>query len=78
MKKVFMVLAVAGFLVSCDNAANSEARTKDSLDSVEKAQKAMVNDQADKSKDSIDQKTDAQKDMVDSMHKGVDTTNKMK
>lgn len=78
MKKVFMVLAVAGFLVSCDNAGSTADRMKDSLDSVEKVQKAMVNDQADKSKDSIDQTKDAQKDMVDSMNKGVDTTNKMK
>ena len=34
MKKVFMLLAVAGFIVSCDNAADTEKRTKDSLDSV--------------------------------------------
>ena len=74
MKKVFAVLAIAGFITSCNNAANSEARTKDSLDSVAKAQKSMVNDQADKSKDSIEQTKDAQKNMVDSMNKGMDTT----
>lgn len=77
MKKVLMVVAVAGFLASCNNAADSEARAKDSLDSVAKAQKSMVNDQADKSKDSIEQTKDAQKNMVDSMHNGMDSTNKM-
>ena len=64
-----MLLAVAGFVVSCDNAADTEKRTKDSLDSVEKAKKEMVNENADRAKDSIDQTIDAQKNMVDSMNK---------
>lgn len=36
MKKFLAVLAIAGTLVACDNAANSEQRTKDSLDSVKR------------------------------------------
>jgi hypothetical protein len=77
MKKFLGILAIAGTLVACDNTAGSEARTKDSLDSVAKAQKEVVNESADKSKDSIEQTKDAQKEMVDSMNKGTDTTNKM-
>ena len=76
MKKAFLVLAVAGFLASCDNAGDGEKRTKDSLDSVAKAQKEAVNNQADKTKDSIDKTKDAQKDMVDSLNKGKDSLNK--
>ena len=37
MKKFFGILAIAGVLVACDNAGNNEQRTKDSLDSVRKA-----------------------------------------
>ena len=34
MKKFLGILAIAGVLVACDNAGDSEKRTKDSLDSV--------------------------------------------
>lgn len=34
MKKFLGILAIAGTLVACNNAADQEKRTKDSLDSV--------------------------------------------
>jgi hypothetical protein len=37
MKKFLGILAIAGVLVACDNAGDSEKRTQDSLDSVRKA-----------------------------------------
>lgn len=76
MKKVFVVLAAAVFLVSCDNAADTETTTKDSLDSIENAKKSMIDSTADQAKDSVDQTIDAQKNMVDSMNKTNDTTNR--
>lgn len=76
MKKVFMLLAVAGFLVSCDNAADAEKKTKDSLDSVENAKKNVIDSTSDKAKDSVTQTIDAQKDLADSLNKGADTTKK--
>lgn len=74
MKKVLMVIAIAGFMASCNNAADTEARTKDSLDSIGKLQKESVENAADTAKKNIDSTTEAQKNMVDSMNKGVDTT----
>ncbi len=65
MKKFLMVIAVAGFLVSCNNAADTEKRLKDSTDSATKAQKEMVEQSSDKSKDSLEQKRDATKDSID-------------
>ena len=74
MKKVLMVIAIAGFMASCNNAADTEARTKDSLDSIGKLQKESVENAADTAKKNIDSTTEAQKNRVDSMNKGVDTT----
>lgn len=78
MKKVLMVVAVAGFMASCNNAADTEARLKDSLDSIGKLQKESVENAADTAKKNIEETIDAKKDMVDSMNKGTDTTNKMR
>lgn len=77
MKKALLVLAVAGFLASCDNDGGDAAKkTKDSLDSIENAKKNMIDSNANKAKDAVEQTTDAQKQMVDTMHKndGKDTT----
>lgn len=75
MKKFLGILAIAGTLAACDNAANSEQRTKDSLDSVENAKKAMIDSTAEQRKDSIEQNIEAKKDMVDTMNRMVDTSN---
>lgn len=75
MKKVFTVLAIAGFLASCsNNAADAEKRTNDSLDSVKKAVVNNIESTKDKAKDSVDKIIDAKKDMNDSLHKDTDTT----
>jgi hypothetical protein len=65
MKKVILTAAVAFTLFACDNAANTEARTKDSLDSVANAKKDMVDSSAETRKDRIDSTTEIQKDAVD-------------
>jgi DNA phosphorothioation-dependent restriction protein DptG len=75
MKKLFLAIAVVGFLVSCDNAANTEARAKDSLDSIEKLQKESVNEAADAAKTNIDSTIEMKKDSVDAIHDVKDSTN---
>jgi hypothetical protein len=75
MKKVFMLLAVAGFLASCNNSADSEKRTKDSLDSIKNATTNVIDSSAEKMKDSVDQTIDAQKQIVDSLHKDTTKSN---
>jgi len=42
MKKFLGILAIAGVLVACDNAADSEKRIKDSTDSVQRADSARM------------------------------------
>lgn len=77
MKKVLAVLAIAGFMASCNNAADTEKRTKDSIDSVAKLQKESVSNAADTAKKNIDQMADSAKKQVDSTHKAIaDTTKK--
>ena len=78
MKKVFAVLAVAGFLASCNNAGDATKRTNDSLDSVKKATVNVIDSTKDKSIDSVKQTINAQKDMNDSMHKEMKDTTKSK
>jgi hypothetical protein len=73
MKKLFLVFAVAGFLTACDNAADGDNSTKDSLDSVENAKKEMIDSNAAQAKDSVEQIIDAKKDMVDSLNQGADS-----
>ena len=65
MKKLFLVLAVAGSLVACDNAADTAQKTKDSLDSVTKLQKESVEDAAKDAKENLDSTSEAVKDSVD-------------
>ena len=42
MKKLLLVFAIAGSLVACNNAADSTAEAKDSVDSVASETKDMV------------------------------------
>ena len=65
MKKLFLVLAVAGSLVACDNAADTAQKTKDSLDSVTKLQKESVEEAAQDAKQNLDSTSEAVKDSVD-------------
>jgi hypothetical protein len=77
MKKLFIVLAVAGSLVACNNAADPAARAKDSLDSVTNLQKESVENAAQDAKENLDSTKDAVKDSVDAaVERTEDTTNK--
>lgn len=76
MKKVFTVIAAAAFLVSCNNAADSTDRAKDSLDSIANATKNVVDSTADQKINAIDSTVDAKKDQLDSTAKKVDSANK--
>lgn len=74
MKKFFLVAALAVTFVACDNSANSEQNSKDSLDSVANAQKEMIDSSAEQRKDVIDSTTENQKDAMNQM----DSMNKVK
>ena len=64
MKKFLGVLVIAASLVACNNSADTVHNTKDSLDSVEKAKKDMVENAADSTINKIDSTYDAAKDSL--------------
>jgi PBP1b-binding outer membrane lipoprotein LpoB len=74
MKKFITVLALAFVFVACNNAAEGEANTKDSLDSIANASKNMIDSSADATKNAIDSTTDAQKQAADSTRIVNDST----
>ena len=75
MKKLFLVLAIAGSLVACDNAANTADDKKDSLDSITNLQKESVEEAAKDAKQNLDSTTEAAKDSVDAtVDQSKDTT----
>jgi len=76
MKKVLLAFIVAGFLVSCDNAADAEKRAKDSLDSVTKLQKESIDEAAKDAKQNVEQVSDSVKENIDSANGGKDTSNR--
>ena len=65
MKKVFIVLAAAGFLTACNNSADTVRSEKDSLDSIANAKKDAIDSTAEQRKDAIDSLTEQKKDNVD-------------
>ncbi len=67
MKKVFIFLAVAGFLTACNNSATSTENKKDSLDSSASVRKDKIDSSADSKKDQVDSVTKAKKAMMDKM-----------
>ena len=71
MKKLFLVFAVAGSLVACDNAADTAQKTKDSLDSVTKLQKESVDNAAQEAKENLDSTSNVIKDSVDQVKDSV-------
>ncbi|RYZ48452.1 MAG: hypothetical protein EOO14_22090 [Chitinophagaceae bacterium] len=77
MKKLLLVFVTAVTFVACDNAADGEARAKDSLDSIANAQKDVIDSSAEQRKDVIDSTTEQKKnvmDSLDSLNNKVDTT----
>lgn len=73
MKKFLGILFIAASLVACNDSANTTERTKDSLDSVEKAKKEIVEDKSDSTINKIDSVYDAKGDSVKKM---ADSTSK--
>lgn len=76
MKKFLTVFVLAGALVACNNASESAADAKDSLDSVASERKEVIDSSAEARKDMIDSTTEQKKDAidkVDSLHH-ADTT----
>ncbi len=72
MKKLFIILAVAGTLVACNNNADGTANAKDSLDSVAQAKKEKIDSSAEVRKDVIDSTTEQKKEALnrlDSLNK---------
>ena len=65
MKKLIFSLAVATVFIACDNAADSSARTKDSLDSIANAKKDVIDSTAEQRKDIIDSTTEQQKEAIE-------------
>lgn len=80
MKKLFIVLAVAGALTACNNSANTTGNAKDSLDSVAKERKEMVDSTTNATTNTLDSSAKARKEMIDSTTKAkkevLDSTKK--
>ena len=67
MKKLVIVLFAATAMVACDNAADSEARAKDSLDSIATAKKEAIDSTATERMEKIDSTTEQKKEAIDSL-----------
>lgn len=74
MKRMFLALVVAGFLVSCDNAGSAEDQIKDSLDSIKNLKVESVEEAADQAIDTIKSNTDSLKEKVDEVTDAVKDT----
>lgn len=76
MKKLILMLAVATTFVACENAADTEARAKDSLDSIANAKKDVIDSTAEQRKEVIDSTTQMKKDAIeriDSLNQRADS-----
>lgn len=69
MKKLFLLLAVAGTLTACNEAGDSTANAKDSLDSIAGEKKEAVDSVTEQKKETLDR--------MDSLNK-ADTANRKK
>jgi hypothetical protein len=79
MKKFLAIIAVAGTLIACNNAADSTENAQDSLDSVAAEQKDRIDSSADQRKDVIDSTTEMKKealDKLDSANRKMDSVRK--
>ncbi len=77
MKKFLAIIAIAGTLIACNNAADSTENAQDSLDSVAAEKKDMIDSTADQRKDMIDSTTEMKKealDKMDSANRKMDST----
>ena len=53
MKKLLVIFAIAGSLFACNNAADTTADAKDSIDSVASETKEVIDSTAEQAKDSL-------------------------
>jgi hypothetical protein len=65
MKKLFIILAVSGVLTACNNAADTTADQKDSIDSMATERKEAIDSSADQRKDVIDSTAEQKKEALD-------------
>jgi hypothetical protein len=65
MKKFFLVFAIAGALVACNNAADSTAEAKDSIDSIASESKENIDSTAEQRMDQVDSTAAQAKDSLD-------------
>ena len=72
MKKLFIVLAVAGALTACNNSADTAASAKDSLDSIANEKKEVIDSTAQEKKEMVDSTTTEKKEAI----KKIDSLNK--
>lgn len=64
MKKLLVVFAIAGSLIACNNAADSTADAKDSIDSVAAEKKEMIDSTAEQRIDRVDSIAEQAKDSL--------------
>jgi len=65
MKRMFVILGLAGSLVACNNSADTTNEIKDSIDSSATEKKEMIDSTAEQKKDMIDSSAERKKDAVD-------------
>lgn len=73
MKKFLAVFALAGTLVACNNASDSAADAKDSLDSIASERKEVIDSSAEARKDVIDSTTEQKKEAIEK----IDSLNRL-
>jgi len=65
MKQLFVILALAGSLVACNNSADTTGEKKDSLDSIASEKKDVIDSTAEQRKDMVDSSTERKKEVLD-------------
>jgi len=76
MKQLFVLFAAAAFLASCNNASDTAADAKDSLDSIANEKIENIDSSAEARKDVIDSTTEQKKAELDSLNKTIDSVRK--
>jgi hypothetical protein len=67
MKNLFLVLAISGSLIACNNSSETTENKKDSLDSIANEKKDIIDSTAEQKKDVIDSTTAMKKEALDKM-----------
>jgi PBP1b-binding outer membrane lipoprotein LpoB len=67
MKKILAVIAIAGFMVACNNKADTKEENKDSLNNMVDSAKNAMDAMVDSTKDAINTMADSTKAAMDKM-----------